>query len=229
MRFHRYFKEIVGRIKMESGNQEEQDKIRSEGINWRACIIAPIAAVLAILILTVVASVFGPQPEVNDSSPQTSRAVLERRRAFVEFGQKFFEIARKADQVNEKAFAELEKLSGGEGDLSRIQRAFSDASVANKNASSEYKAIVIPGVLVSKDLIRKAANTMSDAYVARSRACDIVVLWTSSPSNKDIARDYNNQVARINELTMESLRMLAAAAEDNGLTTADLRQFLPQD
>ncbi|MDI6828820.1 MAG: hypothetical protein QME62_10080 [Armatimonadota bacterium] len=214
---------------MESGNQEEQYKIRSEGFNWRACIIVPIAAVLAILILTVVASVFGPPPNVNDRSPQTSHAVLERRQAFIEFGQKFFEIALKADQVNENAFAELGKLSRGEGDLSRIQRAFLDASVANKNASSEYKAIVIPNVLVSKNLIRKAANTMSDAYAARSRTCDIVVLWTSSPSNKDIARDYSYQVARINELTMESLRMLAAAAEDNGLTTADLRQFLPRD
>ncbi|MDH7482842.1 MAG: hypothetical protein QHH26_12830 [Armatimonadota bacterium] len=208
-------------------NSAEHYKIQENGFNWRACLIAPAGAILAILLLTVMASVFSLRSKVQNGNPQTPRIVLERREAFADFGREFFAIAHKADQVNERAFAELGKLSKHTGDLARVQDAFSDASLANKNASSRYKALVVPRVLVSREQLRQAADLMSSAYTARSQACDIVVLWTSSPRSKDIAQKYNSQIGKINALTMKSLRILVLAAKDNGIAIDDLRQLLP--
>ncbi|MCL6518772.1 MAG: hypothetical protein K6T99_02990 [Armatimonadetes bacterium] len=208
-------------------NSSEHYKIQENGFNWRACLIAPAGALLAILFLTVMASVFGPRLKVQNGNLKTPRIVLDRREAFAEFGREFFAIAHKADQVNERAFVELSKLARHNGDLARVQDAFSDASLANKNASSRYKALVVPGVLVSREQLRQAADLMSSAYTARSRACDIVVLWASSPQSKDIAQKYSSQIGKIDVLTMKSLRILVLAAKDNGIAIDDLRRLLP--
>ena len=210
---------------------DEQFQSAHSPRKWKSCCLAPIIAVFAILIFTAVAGVFSGQGRYVQHSPQLANdpAMQARREVFTQFGKDYFAIARKADVYNEAAFGELDKMPKGNGSIKRVNDAFSKAGAANKKAAEEYNALRIPQGLLSREYIRKSIDSMSASYEARSRACNILANWNGDTNDKSVAGRYGNEVQKINSLTMDGLRYLGEAANDNGLSRDDLRRFLPSD
>lgn len=198
---------------------------------WRSCCLAPLIAVFAILFFTAVAGLFSGRGRYVQRSPQPARdpAMQARREAFTQFGKDYFAIARKADVYNEAAFGELDKMAKGSGSIKRVNAAFSKAGEANTKAAGEFEALQVPQSLLSREKIRQSRDSMSESYKARSRACDILANWNGDTNDKSVAGRYGNEVQEINRLTMDGLRYLGEAANDNGLSRDDLRRFLSSD
>lgn len=198
---------------------------------WRSCCLAPAIAVAVIFLLTVVAGLFGPEPRKGTSPAERpaadGKSSLERRQAFVRFGKQYFAIARKTDDLNEKAFVELERLGRGQGSPAKVKAAFRGAADANRLAAAQYKTLAVPAVLLAQEKCQDAMNTMSDAFEARRRACEIVVRWTDDTESQTLAGQYARHADEVNRLTAAGLAALGAAAEANGVTEDDVRRFLP--
>ena len=195
---------------------------------WRTCCLAPAIAVGVILLLTVGAGLFSPQTRLLRKQPGVQdKAMRERREAFIRFGRSYFAIARKADEFNEKGFRELDAVARGNGSIEDLHAAFRDAAEANGRAAAEFKMLIVPHTLQSRLKIRQSLNTMSMAYDARKRACEILVAWNGDTGDQATAEIYRRQVEEINRLTMEGLKYLGDAAGDNGLTRDDVQKFLP--
>lgn len=199
---------------------------------WLTCCIAPSLAIGAILVLTIVASLFSPRQRVDlptrREPPSTAPETQQRRDEFVKFGKEYFAIAARADKYNEEGFAQLDKFMRGHSTIGNVHDAFAKAAKANSKAAKEFKALNIPDNLISKDKLRQSLDIMSDAYEARRRACEILVGWNGDMRDQTTAQRYSVQAEEINRLTLEGLQLLGAAADDNGLTRDDVEKFLPK-
>lgn len=194
---------------------------------WRACCLAPAIAVGVVLILTVMAGLFGPQPRQPQTRPPDVSVEDTRRDVFIQFGKQYFAIAHRADTLNEAAFAQLEAFRRGDSSIGDARAAFRKAAEANARASAEFKRLSVPAALSSQSKLRQSLDTMSEAYDARRRACEIIAGWNGDLNDRTTLERYRQQVVEINRLTVEGLRRLGEASRDNGLTRDDSREFLP--
>jgi len=228
----------------EENGAEEQNAPQDEGEpgapsesaypprTWRTCCLAPLIAISAILLLTIGAGLFSPQAR-RPRSPQGAetrdrdKEARQRREAFVRFCRTYFTIAARADRYNEAGFRELEKMAKGNGSLGDIHLAFARAGEANAKAAEEFKSAEIPSNLRSKSKLRQSLDTMSNAYDARRRACKTIAAWNGDVNDRATGQIYRSQAEEVNRLTLEGLRHLGAAADDNGLTKEDVEKFLP--
>lgn len=194
---------------------------------WRACCLAPTVALGLILIVVVAAGLFSPQPGQEDRAVVQEEVDPERREAFVAFGQTYFGIAKKADEVNERAFAEMEALAQGSGSIGRVHEVFLEAARANEVAVEDFKGIQIPGNLLSREKIRQSSDLMSQSYEQRRLACMTLAEWNGDFDDQQTAQEFGVRVEQVNRLTVEGLTQLADAARDNGLTDSDLDRMVP--
>lgn len=199
---------------------------------WLTCCVAPILALGALLVLTIAAGLFSPRQRVDlptrREPPSTSPEAQRRRDDFVKFGKEYFAIAARADKYNEAGFRQLNRFVRGNNTIGNVHDAFAEAAKANGKAAKEFKTLKIPDNLNSKDKLRQSLDIMSDAYEARRRACEILVSWNGDMRDETTAQRYSAQAQEINRLTLEGLRLLGAAADDNGLTRDDVEKFLPK-
>lgn len=196
---------------------------------WRACCLAPIIAIIALLVLSIGAGLYSPQPRFpqNNEPAADDPESLARRESFVGLGQSFFGIADRADKYNETAFQELDAFIRDNSTIDRVNASFAEAGIANTKAAEEYKALQIPENLLDQDGLRKSLDSMSESYNARRRACDILSTWNGDLEDEETANRYQKEVRDINRLTMDGLRQLGEAATTNGLTQEDVERFLP--
>ena len=199
---------------------------------WRTCCLAPLIAVSAILLLTIAAGLFSPQPRRpgfirNPQMQARDKEARQRREVFVQFGRTYFAIAARADKYNEAGFKALEKMARGNGSLSDVHSTFTRAGQANARAAEEFRSAKIPSNLRSRQKLRQSLDTMSRAYDARRHACETIAAWNGDTNDRATAQIYRSQAEEINRLTLEGLRYLGGAADDNGLTREDVDKFLP--
>ncbi len=214
------------------GEQERQEieyRPTHSRRTWRACCLAPMLAVAALLILTVGAGLFGPGARLPQIGEQEvgDEAAQKRRETFVEFGRDYFAIVQKADRINEQAFSELQSLVQGSGSIEDMHAAFRKAADANSRASAELRALPVPQGLLSQSKLRQSVDMMSKAYAARKLACEVLAEWNGDVDDQVTAERYRRHVAEVNQLTTEGLRRLGEAAKDNGLTREDAEKFVP--
>lgn len=194
---------------------------------WRACCVAPIMATVILLVLAVTASLYDRRTPGPSPSPSPSEANNARREDFIRFGKQYFAIAERADKVNERAFAEIERMAQGESSIEAVHEAFSAAAQANGQAAREYKELEIPDSLTSRSKISQSLDIISQAYDHRRRACEIVVGWNGDPQDSETAERYRVEAETVNRLTREALQHLGEAATANGVTREDVQRFVP--
>ena len=216
----------------DEGEPEAPDESAYPPRTWRTCCLAPLIAVSAILLLTVAASLFSPQPRrpsftQNQQTQAQDKEAGRRREAFVQFGKVYFAIAAGADKYNEAGFRELDKMARGSASLNNVHSTFAKAGEANAKAAEEFKAVSIPANLRSRSRLRQSLDTMSNAYGTRRRACETIAGWNGDVNDQATAQIYRSHADEINRLTLEGLRYLGEAADNNGLTREDVEKFLP--
>lgn len=219
---------------MEENRPEEQKALRPDRPaystkTWRACCLAPTIAIAVIFVLTIAAGLYGPQPRLlrRPQPPVQGEANQQRREAFVQFGKVFFATAARADRLNQAAFQELNAYTRGSGSIEGVHAIFAKASSANSRAAAEFRKLAIPSGLQSQPKLRRSLDMMSESYNARRQACETILGWNGDLQDRVTADRYRQQAYEINQLTMQGLRLLGEAADDNGLTKDDSEKFIP--
>ncbi|GEM_PF-5061791 len=205
---------------------DERFRSRYTTRTWKGCCVVPIVAVIGLLVISFSAGLF--DRPVRAPNPADTTQTSPNRQEFIAFGKQFFAIAQSADELNEQGFAELERFSRQEGSAESVKGAFRKAAVANHEAAERYKKLAIPTNLAARDKLQVAIEKISQSFTARERACGTIIRWADDPQNQEIAREYAQVAESVNTLTQEGLRSFAEAAEANGVTSEDAREFLPE-
>lgn len=208
-----------------SDRQEEQFRSRHSTRAWRACCLVPMLVLVALLIFSIAASLYSGRG--RNESPR-GRGPDVRKQDFIDFGKAYFAIAYKADKSSKAAFDELRSLGEGKGSIERVHDAFRQAAVANGKAAEEFRMLDIPQTLTSQSDLNESVNVMSQAYTAKQEACEVILSWNGDENDRTVADKYMSKVHEIHQLSDEGLRHLVQAANDNGLTRDDIREFAPK-
>lgn len=212
---------------MDENSNDERFRSRYPTRTWRGCCIVPLVAVIGILLLTFAAGLFNrPAPDAQQEDPSSGSP---QREAFIAFGKQFFAIAQGADQTNEQGFRELERFSRQQGNADSVKSAFRKAAIANHEAAAKYERLRIPPELAARDKLRVAVEKVGQSFTEREQACEAVIRWADNPDDREIAQEYAQHAQNVNTLTQDGLREFAEAAQANGVTDEDAREFLPQN